>query len=46
MQSDCSGQVLHAKVLGFVHPRTGEYMEFESSLPRYFEELLAKLRKE
>lgn len=43
---DCSGQVLHAKVLGFVHPRTGEYMEFESSLPRYFEELLAKLRKE
>ena len=27
------GQCLHAKVLGFVHPRTGEYMEFEVPLP-------------
>ena len=31
------GQCLHAKVLGFVHPRTGEYMEFEVPLPEYFE---------
>lgn len=38
------GQVLHAKVLGFTHPSTGEYMEFETPLPEYFSELLAKLR--
>ena len=37
------GQCLHAKVLGFVHPRTGEYMEFEVTLPEYFEKLLKKL---
>lgn len=38
------GQTLHAMVLGFVHPTTGEYMEFEAPLPAYFEELLEKLR--
>ena len=38
------GQTLHAGVLGFVHPETGEYMEFEAPLPEYFEELLKKLR--
>ncbi|MBR5349451.1 MAG: RluA family pseudouridine synthase [Lachnospiraceae bacterium] len=38
------GQALHAYKLGFIHPRTGEYMEFESELPEYFEELLRKLR--
>ncbi len=38
------GQCLHAMVLGFVHPRTGEYMEFSADLPAYFEELLRKLR--
>lgn len=37
------GQCLHAKVLGFVHPRTGEYTEFEVPLPEYFEKLLNKL---
>ena len=37
------GQCLHAKVLGFVHPRTGAYMEFEVPLPEYFEKLLNKL---
>ena len=37
------GQCLHAKVLGFVHPRTKEYMEFEVPLPEYFEKLLNKL---
>ena len=37
------GQCLHAKVLGFVHPRTGESMEFEVPLPEYFEKLLNKL---
>jgi len=38
-------QVLHAKTLGFVHPRTEEYMEFDSKLPEYFTALLNKLRK-
>ena len=38
------GQCLHAMVLGFVHPRTGEYMEFSADLPEYFEDLLRKLR--
>lgn len=38
------GQCLHAMVLGFVHPRTGEYMEFSTDLPGYFEDLLRKLR--
>ena len=38
------GQALHAKILGFIHPSTGEYMEFESPLPEYFTELLARLR--
>lgn len=39
------GQMLHAKVIGFVHPVTGEYMEFNSELPEYFKEILEKLRK-
>ena len=34
------GQVLHAMVLGFLHPRTGEYLEFTAPLPPYFERLL------
>ena len=38
-------QMLHAGVLGFVHPVTGEYMEFNSPLPQDFEDVLAKLRK-
>lgn len=39
------GQTLHAGVLGIVHPRTGNYMEFSAPLPEYFSELLEKLRK-
>ncbi|UEB77379.1 RluA family pseudouridine synthase [Clostridium sp. M62/1] len=39
------GQTLHAGVLGIVHPRTGNYMEFSAPLPEYFSELLDKLRK-
>lgn len=39
------GQTLHAGVFGFLHPRTGEYMEFSAPLPKYFEELLEKLRR-
>lgn len=39
------GQALHAKTLGFIHPRTKKYMEFTSELPNYFKDLLEKLRK-
>ena len=39
------GQALHAMTFGFIHPSTGEYMEFTAPLPAYFEELLQKLRK-
>lgn len=39
------GQTLHAMVLGFRHPVTGEFMEFEAPLPEYFCKLLDKLRK-
>ncbi len=38
------GQVLHARTIGFIHPTTDEYMEFEAPLPEYFEKLLKKLR--
>lgn len=37
------GQVLHAKTLGFIHPTTKEYVEFNSELPEYFKNLLKKL---
>ncbi len=39
------GQTLHAMVIGFVHPSTHEYMEFEAPLPEYFQKLLQKLPK-
>ena len=39
------GQCLHAKMIGFIHPSTGEYMEFDSELPEYFQSTLLKLRK-
>lgn len=42
---DIGGQALHAGVLGFEHPVTGEYIERSAPLPAYFEELLTKLRK-
>lgn len=38
------GQCLHAKKIGFIHPETNEYMEFDSKLPDYFEEILRKVR--
>ncbi len=38
------GQTLHAKILGFIHPETGEYIETNAPLPPYFQELLLKLR--
>ena len=39
------GQLLHAKTLGVVHPSTGEFIQFDSSLPEYFMEILEKLKK-
>lgn len=38
-----TGQTLHAGVLGFIHPATGEYIEFQVPLPDYFQKLLEKL---
>ncbi len=40
------GQTLHAKTLGFIHPDTNQYVEFDSELPDYFVKLLDKLRKQ
>lgn len=41
---DFNGQVLHAGVLGFEHPVTGEYLEFEAPLPDDFKQVLENLR--
>lgn len=41
-----TGQTLHAGVLGFVHPSTGEYMEFSSEVPAYFSDLINKFRNQ
>lgn len=38
------GQTLHAKILGFVHPITNEYIELDAPLPEYFKNLLNKLK--
>ena len=38
------GQFLHAKMIGFIHPRTNEYMSFEVDRPKAFDALLNKLR--
>lgn len=43
--TELHGQCLHAKMLGFEHPATGQWMEFDSDLPPYFEKYLQKLRK-
>lgn len=40
------GQCLHARRLKFIHPRTGEHMQLEAPLPRYFEDVLARLGNE
>lgn len=41
---DLAGQALHAALLGFNHPRTGEYMEFVASRPEYMEQLIKNLK--
>ncbi len=40
-----SGQCLHSRSVSFVHPRTGERMEFETELPPYFSEVLKKIER-
>ena len=42
---DLEGQALHARILGFLHPTTKKYMEFEAPIPEYFNNLLQKLRR-
>lgn len=39
------GQCLHAGKIGFIHPRSGEYMEFEAPLPAYFTGFINKLKE-
>lgn len=41
-----NGQMLHARKLGFIHPSSKKYMEFQSELPNYYKEILFKLSKE
>lgn len=43
--TELGGQCLHAKQIGFVHPVTKEYMEFESELPAYFTKFLNKITR-
>ncbi len=43
--TELNGQCLHARVIGFVHPTTGKYLEFDSGLPDYFVKFLEKLRR-
>ncbi len=43
-ETGLDGQCLHARIIGFVHPSTGEYMEFKSELPAYFTDFLTRLK--
>ena len=42
---DLGGQCLHARFIGFIHPRTRQYLSFESALPSYFTAFLERLRR-
>lgn len=42
---ELNGQCLHAGLIGFIHPRTGEYLEISSELPDYFTSFLGKLKE-
>ena len=42
--SNLQGQTLHAKTLGFIHPKTNEYLEVNAPLPDYFTSLINKLK--
>ena len=39
-----TGQTLHAKTLGFIHPTTNQYIEFDAPLPQYFVKILTDLQ--
>ncbi len=41
--TELHGQCLHAKTIGFLHPMTGQYLEFTKELPEYFEVFLKKI---
>lgn len=43
--TELEGQCLHAKQIGFVHPITNKYLEFDSELPDYFTKFISKIRK-
>ncbi len=42
---EVGGQLLHAGVLRFIHPKTDEYMKFKKELPEYFTDVLDEMRK-
>ena len=42
--TELNRQFLHAKVIGFYHPRTGKRLEFSSNLPKNLEKIVKKLR--
>ena len=43
--TELEGQCLHAGLIGFVHPKSGKYIELSSELPQYFEKFLKKLKE-
>jgi len=45
-EAGLDGQCLHARLIGFVHPATGEYMEFQSELPAYFTDFLNHIKSQ
>ena len=45
LREEMRGQALHAQTLGFVHPRTKEYMEFNAPLPEDMEKAIGLLKK-
>ena len=42
--TELEGQCLHAGKIGFIHPKSGNYLEFEAELPQYFNKFKAKLK--
>lgn len=43
-ETELHGQCLHAALIGFIHPRSGEYIEFSSDLPEYFKRFTERLK--
>ena len=43
IKTSLCGQCLHARKIGFIHPKTNEYMEFSSDLPEYFVKFLKEI---